>query len=350
MAWMASHLLNPVLVLVLVGGPVLAQQGSPEEQAPRVCPGITPPKAIHRVEPEYSEEARHAGVQGMVILQTVIDTSGRPTRITVLRPLGFGLDEKARAAVEQWRFEPATKDGKPVYVWADVEVNFRLRGRGFDEKTEKRRAAYNLAIADLGGRDLKRAKAAAAKIQELARQEYAPAMYSLGKMHKSGQYVAKDPEAALALIAKAADKNHAPAMHEVGLAYTEGSGVPRDVEKGLRLLRGASMLGCVQSQYYLGLEYETGGLVLRDAEQARHYFRLCAASGQMLCQFHLARLLLELPEPQGRNHIEAIAWFQLAGEQGHAEARQIADAETAKLTPEQLDRIQKLKPKLVHKP
>jgi TPR repeat protein len=175
-------------------------------------------------------------------------------------------------------------------------------------------------------------------------------MYSLGKMRRSGQYVAKDPEAALALITKAAHKNHAPAMHELGWMYTEGGGVPRDVGKGLRLLRGASMLGCVQSQYFLGSEYETGGLVPRDAEQARYYFRLCAASGQILCQFRLARLLLELPERQQRDYIEAIAWLELAGEQGHAEARRIADAETAKLTPEQLDWIQKLKPQLVHKP
>jgi TonB family protein len=336
--------------LALVGGPVLAPRGSPEEEAVRGGPGITPPKAIHRVEPEYSEEARNARVQGMVVLQTVIDKAGRPTRITVLSPVGFGLDEKARAAVEKWRFDPTTKDGKPVYVWVTMEVNFRFRGRDFDEKAEKRRTAYNVAVAELGGQDLKRREAAAEKIQDLARREYAPAVYSLGKMHRSGQYVAKDPGAALALITRAADKKYAPAMHELGLVYTEGNGVPRDVGKGLRLLRGASMLGCVQSQYFLGSEYETGGLMPRDAEQARHYFRLCAASGQILCQFRLARLLLELPERQQRDYIEAVAWFQLAGEQGHAEARRIADAETAKLTPGQLDWIQKLKPRLVHKP
>lgn len=273
---MASHLLSQLLVLALVGGPVLARQGSPEEETVRVGPGITPPKAIHRVEPEYSEEARNARVQGTVVLQTVIDKAGRPTRITVLRPLGFGLDEKARAAVEKWRFEPATKDGKPVYVWVTVEVNFRIRDREFDEKAEKRRTAYNLAVANLGGQDVKGGAAAAAEIQHLARQEYPPAMYSLGKMHRSGQYVAKDPEAALALITQAADKKYAPAMHELGLVYTEGNGVPRDVGKGLRLLRGASMLGCVQSQYFLGSEYETGGLVPRDAEQGAATTSACA--------------------------------------------------------------------------
>jgi TonB family protein len=44
----------------------------------------------------------------------------------VVRPLGMGLDQKALDAVKQWKFEPAMKDGKPVAVQINVEVNFRL--------------------------------------------------------------------------------------------------------------------------------------------------------------------------------------------------------------------------------
>jgi TonB family protein len=44
----------------------------------------------------------------------------------VSRSLGFGLDEKALEAVKQWRFEPAKKDGRPVAVQINIEVNFRL--------------------------------------------------------------------------------------------------------------------------------------------------------------------------------------------------------------------------------
>jgi TonB family protein len=44
----------------------------------------------------------------------------------VQRGLGMGLDQKAVEAVKQWKFDPATKDGKPVAVQINVEVNFRL--------------------------------------------------------------------------------------------------------------------------------------------------------------------------------------------------------------------------------
>jgi len=44
----------------------------------------------------------------------------------VVRPLGLGLDEKAIEAVQQWKFKPGMKDGKPVPVQAQTEVTFRL--------------------------------------------------------------------------------------------------------------------------------------------------------------------------------------------------------------------------------
>jgi hypothetical protein len=46
--------------------------------------------------------------------------------VVISRSLGMGLDEKALAAVRQWKFEPALKDGRPVPVQINVEVNFRL--------------------------------------------------------------------------------------------------------------------------------------------------------------------------------------------------------------------------------
>jgi TonB family protein len=92
----------------------------------RVGGGVTAPVVLHKVEPEYSEEARKAKYQGTVLLYIEVDPSGRATNIHVQRSLGLGLDEKAIEAVKQWKFKPGYKDGKPVTVAATIEVNFRL--------------------------------------------------------------------------------------------------------------------------------------------------------------------------------------------------------------------------------
>jgi len=92
----------------------------------RVGGGVQAPRPIDTPDPEYSEEARKAKYQGVVVLWLVVGPDGRPKNIKVERPLGMGLDQKAVEAVQRWKFEPATKDGKPVAVQINVEVNFRL--------------------------------------------------------------------------------------------------------------------------------------------------------------------------------------------------------------------------------
>jgi protein TonB len=88
--------------------------------------GVSAPVPVFRPEPEYSEEARKAKWQGAVMLQLVVDENGLPQDIKVVRSLGLGLDQKAIEAVQKWRFKPGLKDGKPVPVSANIEVNFRL--------------------------------------------------------------------------------------------------------------------------------------------------------------------------------------------------------------------------------
>src|ERR1051326_2316753 len=92
----------------------------------RVGGGVSAPRATFSPDPEYSEEARKAKYQGTVVLWVVVGPDGRPHDIRVQRTLGMGLDEKAIEAVRQWKFEPAKKDGNPVAVQINVEVNFRL--------------------------------------------------------------------------------------------------------------------------------------------------------------------------------------------------------------------------------
>jgi TonB family protein len=92
----------------------------------RVGGGVSAPRALFAPDPEYSEEARKAKYQGTVVLWVVVGPDGRVQNLRVQRTLGMGLDQKAVEAVKQWRFEPARKDGQPVAVQINVEVNFRL--------------------------------------------------------------------------------------------------------------------------------------------------------------------------------------------------------------------------------
>jgi TonB family protein len=88
--------------------------------------GVTNPVPISHPAPQYSEQATNAKWQGAVMLSVVVDETGKPMNIKILRPLGLGLDEKAIEAVSQWTFKPGTKDGVPVPVQAQIEMTFRL--------------------------------------------------------------------------------------------------------------------------------------------------------------------------------------------------------------------------------
>ncbi|WP_321473633.1 energy transducer TonB [uncultured Paludibaculum sp.] len=104
------------------------------------CPGGDAPRPVptKAVEPEYSKAARDARIEGVVLLSIVVDESGLPTQIKVQRwslkqkeggdvvEDALGLDQSAMDAVRKWRFRPGQKDGKPVAVRANVEINFRL--------------------------------------------------------------------------------------------------------------------------------------------------------------------------------------------------------------------------------
>ncbi|MGA3018895.1 MAG: TonB family protein [Bryobacteraceae bacterium] len=92
----------------------------------RVGNGVAAPVLVSKVEPEYSEEARVAKIQGTVVLTVVIGVDGHAADITLARSIGFGLDEKALDAVMQWQFKPGTQNGLPVPVTAQIEINFRL--------------------------------------------------------------------------------------------------------------------------------------------------------------------------------------------------------------------------------
>jgi protein TonB len=88
--------------------------------------GVSTPVPIYTVEPEFSEEARKAKFMGVVLVNLIVDANGRPQNVHTLRGVGMGLDEKAVEAVKQYKFRPAMKNGKPVAVELNVEVNFQI--------------------------------------------------------------------------------------------------------------------------------------------------------------------------------------------------------------------------------
>jgi TonB family protein len=87
----------------------------------------TPPKVVSKVEPDYTDEARNAKIEGPVVLSLIVDSQGLPKNIRVTKSLDKGMDQQAIAAIEKWHFAPGIKDGKPVRAAAIIEVNFRLR-------------------------------------------------------------------------------------------------------------------------------------------------------------------------------------------------------------------------------
>ena len=328
----------------------IADDLPPSAPVVRVGPGVTPPKLLHKREPEYSGEALDAGVQGKVVFELVVSDTGKPVNIFVISPLGFGLDEKAQAAIETWRFEPGRKDGKPVNIEATVEVNFSLQGRAYDRGAEERRTQFNIMLRALRDQNAARREKAVKTMQELAKKKLPAAMYLLGKLLETGDGVPKDPVEGETLIRKAADKNYGPALFDVGLAYYEGKSGLAETDKGLHMIRDAAVLGSSEAQLFLGDRDERGVNTPVDLNRARRYFGLCAAAGQAICQLRLGKLLLGLPNRQEREYVQAVAWLQLAADQGKEDARALAEKETPQLTTKQSNWLKQLKPQLVHKP
>jgi len=88
---------------------------------------MTRPETLFKVTPRYTERARIARRQGVVVVQATIDRSGHVTDVRLIKSLGLGLDESAMSAVQQWRFKPAVLAGRPVPVYFQLSVNFTIQ-------------------------------------------------------------------------------------------------------------------------------------------------------------------------------------------------------------------------------
>jgi TonB family protein len=93
--------------------------------------GVTAPIPIYKPDPQYTPEARHDRIEGVVSLWIVVDAQGNVSdALEKSEPLGEGLDKSAIDTVKTWRFNPATRDGVPVAVRVRVEVTFRFGPNG----------------------------------------------------------------------------------------------------------------------------------------------------------------------------------------------------------------------------
>jgi TonB family protein len=88
--------------------------------------GVSEPIPIYNPEPAYSEEARKAKFQGIVLLWIVVDAQGVVRNVRIAKPLGMNLDEEAVKTVSTWKFKPAMRRDVAVPVQVEVEVSFRL--------------------------------------------------------------------------------------------------------------------------------------------------------------------------------------------------------------------------------
>lgn len=113
-----------VVALLAVALPFASMQA--ERRVETVGNGVKPPRPLYKPEPKYTEDAREAKIEGSVGLSLIIEADGTTSDVKVKRTLHPGLDANAVEAVRGWKFAPAEKDGQPVAVFANIEVNFRL--------------------------------------------------------------------------------------------------------------------------------------------------------------------------------------------------------------------------------
>lgn len=336
-------------VAVVLSAICLAQTPPPREPLRWPYPGLVPPKLVKQVAPQYSKEGLEIGVQGISLYEIVIDEQGLPTNPRLLSPLGYGLDERAREAVEQWRFEPARLNGEPVSVYGRIEVSFRLRDTKYNIEAEHQRTEFNRSMDGVKRGGEERARAIES-ILKLSKEGMPAAMHAEATWLIAGSQENPDPNRGRALMKEAADRNYPPALYEYGLRQLRGDGVEMDRKRGLNFIRDASKRGNSNAQFFLGSAYENASLVERDLDQAMSQYQLCAARAVPLCQYRLAKLLLDKPKRREGDLIQAVAWLQLAAGHGVEDARRILAETLPQCTVEQLSQIDKLRPVLERPP
>jgi TonB family protein len=100
---------------------------TPQETKPsRIGGGVTAPRLLHSAEPAFNATARVLKYSGTTLVNLHVEPDGTVSHLSIVRPVGLGLDESALAAVQQYTFSPAMMNGNPTLVELNVEVNFQI--------------------------------------------------------------------------------------------------------------------------------------------------------------------------------------------------------------------------------
>jgi TonB family protein len=131
-SWLRISVFGMLLGLWLAGVGLIAQDAS-QQTTDTVYDlrnagenGITSPKAIYHPDPEYTDKARKKKTRGTVLLSMIVTPQGNVREPQIIQSLDKELDKQALKAVSQWKFEPATKDGKSVAVRIRTEISFNV--------------------------------------------------------------------------------------------------------------------------------------------------------------------------------------------------------------------------------
>jgi protein TonB len=101
--------------------------GGGSDSASRYRAGVTQPTCAYCPDPQYTDEAREAKVQGKITLRVLVSADGRAAQIRIIQGIGLGLDERAAEAVRGWKFIPARDAARrAVPTWVTIEAVFRL--------------------------------------------------------------------------------------------------------------------------------------------------------------------------------------------------------------------------------
>jgi protein TonB len=116
-----------LLIVLALGLPAHLAAQQPDEPVYDQGNGVTMPKVITQVYAHYTANAMKKKLKGRIALKAVVTKAGIPTQIEVTEHLDDEMDAECVRALEQWRFEPGTKDGQPVAVRITVDMTFTVK-------------------------------------------------------------------------------------------------------------------------------------------------------------------------------------------------------------------------------